>query len=55
VGKAADGVIGKTGRTAEVTRRVAFWEEGNVQLLVKFDEDGRATKADTYRWEPTRW
>jgi hypothetical protein len=55
VGRPAAGVIGKSGRTAEVTRRVECWEEGDAQLLVEFDEGGRAVKADTYRWEPTRW
>jgi hypothetical protein len=55
VGRPPDGVIGKSGRTAEVTRRVACWEDGDTQLLVEFDEDGRAVKAATYHWEPTRW
>ena len=32
-GRPADGVIGKSGRTAEVTRRVLFWQEGKAQLL----------------------
>jgi hypothetical protein len=55
VGRPPDGVIGKSGRTAEVTRRVACWEDGDTQLLVEFDEDGWAVKAGTYHWEPTRW
>jgi hypothetical protein len=44
VGRTADGAIGKSGRTAEVTRRVPFWVEGEAQLLVEFDETGRALK-----------
>ena len=48
-------MIGKSGRTAEVTRRVLFWVQGEDQLFVEFDEGGRAVQADTYHWEPTRW
>jgi hypothetical protein len=60
VGKAADGVIGKAGRTGENTRCVAFWqrcyEEPVVQLLVEFDEDGRAVKAEVAYWPgPSLW
>jgi hypothetical protein len=55
VGRPPDGMIGKSGRAAEVTRSVAFWEDGDTQLHVEFDEDRRAVKADTYHWEPTRW
>jgi hypothetical protein len=60
VGKAADGVIGKVGRTGEVTRRVLTWEHCYdrliVQLLVEFDEDGRAVKAEVAYWPgPTPW
>jgi hypothetical protein len=55
VGRPAGGAIGKAGHAAEVTRRVAFWEWGTDQLLVEFDEDGRAVKADVYPGEPTRW
>jgi hypothetical protein len=60
VGKAADGVIGKAGRTGEDTRLVAFWQrcddEPVVQLLVEFDEDGRAVSAEVAYWPgPTPW
>jgi hypothetical protein len=55
VGRPPDGVIGESGRTAEVTRRVLYWEQGEDQLLVEFDEGGRAVEVGTYRWEPTRW
>ena len=55
VGRPADGRVGLAGKTAEVTRFALFWERGEDQLSVLFDEDGRAVQADTYRWTPTRW
>jgi hypothetical protein len=60
VGKAADGVIGKVGRTGEVTRTVCFWQrcydEPFVQLLVEFDEGDRAVSAEVAYWPgPTPW
>jgi hypothetical protein len=60
VGKAADGVIGKVGPNGEDTRCVCFWQrcydEPVVQLLVEFDEDGRAVSAEVVYWPgPTPW
>jgi hypothetical protein len=55
VGRPADGRVGLAGKTAEVTRFALFWERGDDQLGVQFDEDGRAVQADVYRWEPTLW
>jgi hypothetical protein len=60
VGRAADGVIGKAGPTGESTRCVVFWQrcydEPVVQLLVEFDEDGRAVSAEVAYWPgPTLW
>jgi hypothetical protein len=55
VGRPADGGVGLAGKTADVTRFALFWERGEDQLNVVFDEDGRAVKADVYRWTPTRW
>jgi hypothetical protein len=55
VGRPTDGRVGLAGKTAEVTRFALFWERGDDQLSVEFDEDGGAVKADTYHWEPTRW
>jgi hypothetical protein len=41
---------------ADDPRRVFGWEDGEDQLLVEFDGDGRAVKADVYRWhDPTLW
>jgi hypothetical protein len=55
VGRPADGRVGLAGTTALVTRFALFWERGDDQLNVVFDEDGRAVKADVYRWTPTLW
>jgi hypothetical protein len=55
VGRPAGGRVGPAGKTADVTRFALFWERGEDQLNVVFDEDGRAVRADVYRWEPTRW
>jgi hypothetical protein len=55
VGRRADGRVGLAGKTAEVTRFALFWERGDDQLNVAFDEDGRAVKADVYRLTPTLW
>jgi hypothetical protein len=55
VGRPADHIIGKAGGSAESSRRMVFWDQGKDQLGVEFDEDGRAVKADVYRWEPTGW
>jgi hypothetical protein len=55
VGRPADGRVGLAGKTAEVTRFALFWERGDDQLNVVFDEDGRAVKAEVYRWGPTLW
>jgi hypothetical protein len=54
-GQRPDGRVGLAGKTAEVTRFALFWERGDDQLNVVFDEDGRAVRAEVYRWEPTRW
>jgi hypothetical protein len=49
-------VIGTTGRTAELTRRMLIWEHFHDQLLVEFDEDGWAVKAEVANWPgPTPW
>jgi hypothetical protein len=55
VGRPADGRVGLAGKTAEVTRFALYWERGEDQLGVQFDEDGRAVRADVYRWGPTPW
>ena len=45
---------GLAGKTAEVTRFAPFWERGEDQLGVQFDEDGRADQADVNYWrDPT--
>ena len=41
---------------ADDPRFVLGWEDGEDQLLVEFDADGRAVKAGVYRWrDPTLW
>ena len=41
---------------ADDPRRVFGWECGEDQRLVEFDGEGRAVKADVYRWrDPTVW
>jgi hypothetical protein len=56
VGRPADGVLPATA-VADDPRRVFIWEDGDDQLLVRFDADGRVVEADVYHhWRPpTIW
>jgi hypothetical protein len=50
------GAVGLAGRRGEGSRRVLFWQSGDDQLLVEFDEDGAAVGVQIGRWgDPTLW
>jgi hypothetical protein len=47
---------GRPTAVADDPRRVLGWEDGEDQLLVEFDGEGRAVKAGVYRWrDQTLW
>ena len=55
VGWPADFSLRRTA-VADDPRFVFGWEDGEDQLLVEFDGEGRAVKAGVYRWrDPTLW